>query len=79
MSKAKTRVEIAVEYGIHRKTLARWLEREKIILPPGLVNPKNQQLIYDTFGQPKGLAQQSKDPKKKPQDKNEVGTRQNVP
>ena len=79
MSKAKTRVEIAVEYGIHRKTFARWLEREKIVLPPGLVNPKNQQRIYETFGYPKGLQKHPKDTAKKKQSGKNAKSRQDVP
>ncbi len=59
MQKAKTRVEIANEYGIHRKTLARWLIKANIVLPGGLVSPKNQKLIYRTFGYPKSLKKES--------------------
>lgn len=49
---SKTRQEIAREYGISRRTLFRWLKREEIELPRGLVSPKNQSRIYEVFGVP---------------------------
>ena len=50
---SKTRKEIAREYGIHPKTLRRWLKKAEIELPKGLVDPKHQYIIYQKFGDPK--------------------------
>ena len=55
MERSKTRQEIAHEYGVHRKTLARWLKKAGIQLPNGLVNPKYQDIIYQHFGVPNGV------------------------
>ncbi len=52
MKSAKTRQEIALEYGIDRKTLYRWLKTTGIQLGGHLVTPKEQQLIYQAFGKP---------------------------
>jgi hypothetical protein len=53
--KVKTRQEISQEFGIHRKTLYRWLKRENIELQNRLITPSEQMLIYKTFGFPKLL------------------------
>lgn len=37
--KVKTRQNIADEYGINPKTLKRWLQKENIKIPPGLIAP----------------------------------------
>lgn len=50
--RAKSRLEIADEYGISAKTLSRWLQRENIQIKNGLVTPKEQELIYSAFGKP---------------------------
>jgi hypothetical protein len=50
---AKSRQQIANEYGICIKTLNKWLIEEKIILKRGLINPKKQNIIYKKFGVPK--------------------------
>lgn len=47
--KAKSRQEIAEEFGISAKTLSRWFLRENLIIPKGLISPKNQDLIYEKF------------------------------
>lgn len=52
MKKVKTRQEIAEEYGISRRTFQRWLKKQNIELPNGLVTPKEQELIYQNFGNP---------------------------
>ena len=39
MNRSKTRLEIASEYGISRRTLQRWLKKEKIEVTKGLVTP----------------------------------------
>ena len=51
MQETKTRSQIAHEYGISRWTLGRWLKRAGIKLSSGGVTPKEQELIYQTFGE----------------------------
>lgn len=53
MEVAKTRQQIADEYGISRKTLSRWLKKAGIVLEGYLISPKEQALIYETFGDPR--------------------------
>jgi DNA invertase Pin-like site-specific DNA recombinase len=53
LTRAKTRQEVATEYGIDVRTLYRWLKKDKFILPPGLIKPCHLQNIYNTFGIPK--------------------------
>jgi hypothetical protein len=53
--KAKTRQEIADEYGICVKTLNSRLEEANIFVGPGLVFPKTLKMIYDTLGVPKNI------------------------
>ena len=48
----KTRQQIANEYGISTRTLRRWLTQNDITLPSRLLGPKEQELIYQTFGRP---------------------------
>ncbi len=50
---AKSKQEIANEYGICTKTLNKWLFEEGIVLKRGLISPKNQETIYKHFGIPK--------------------------
>jgi hypothetical protein len=50
--KAKTREEVAIEYGIEVRTLYRWLKKEEIIIPQGLIKPRYLKIIYETFGTP---------------------------
>lgn len=40
MKQAKSRQEIAEEYGISPRTLLRWLQKAELDLPTGLVSPK---------------------------------------
>ena len=49
---AKSRQQIANEYGICTKTLNKWLREKKIHLKRGLINPKAQSLIYKRLGSP---------------------------
>jgi DNA invertase Pin-like site-specific DNA recombinase len=53
--KAKTRDEVAIEYGIDVRTLYRWLKKEGINLPQGLIKPAHLKIIYETFGIPNVL------------------------
>ncbi len=52
MRKVKSRQEIAIEYGISRKTLQRWLTKENLSLPRRLLLPREQDIIYKRFGLP---------------------------
>lgn len=52
---AKTRKAIAKEYGVHPRTLKRWLTKAQIELPRGLVKPIHQNMIYSRFGWPSHL------------------------
>jgi hypothetical protein len=53
MLKAKSRQEIAEEYGISTRTLSRWFQKSNLIVPNGLLSPKIQEVIYQKFGKPK--------------------------
>lgn len=53
--RAKTREEVADEYGIKSRTLYRWLVKAKIKLPKGLIKPCHLILIYNKFGTPRKL------------------------
>jgi hypothetical protein len=57
--RAKTRQQLAAEYGLHRNTFTRRLKRAGIQLPPGLVYPKEQQKIYEILGAPPNLSRNS--------------------
>jgi len=50
---AKSRQQIANEYGICTKTLNKWFKDEKIVIKRGLINPKKQEIIYKKLGVPK--------------------------
>ena len=49
---SKTRYQIADEYGICTKTLYRWIKEKKLNISKGLLTPKEQKIIYETFGAP---------------------------
>ena len=49
---AKTRQQIAEEYGISSKTLSRWIKKEKMKIESGLLTPDEQKIIYQKFGIP---------------------------
>lgn len=51
---AKTKQQIAKEYGICTKTFTKWLNEEGIVLKRGLITPKKQEIIYKSLGVPKG-------------------------
>jgi hypothetical protein len=50
--KAKTRAEVANEYGIGVRTLYRWLIKANIKVPKDLIKPLHLQIIYKKFGKP---------------------------
>jgi abortive infection bacteriophage resistance protein len=50
---AKTRQQIALDYGICTKTLNKWLKNAHINLPAGSISPYNQKLINQSLGSPK--------------------------
>lgn len=52
-SVAKTRAQIAEEYGISTKTLKKWITYAGIKIPSGLICPANQKKIYQSLGLPK--------------------------
>lgn len=58
--KAKTRQEVADDYGICVKTLNNRLAKANIIVGPGLIFPKTLKIIYETFSGPKVLNNQPK-------------------
>jgi len=49
---AKTREQIAQEYGISRKTLYNWLRREGLQFSQTLLGPRQVARIYAQFGEP---------------------------
>ena len=53
--KAKSRQEVADEYGICVKTLVSRLEAAGVILEPGIIFPKTLKIIYDTLCLPPNL------------------------
>ena len=53
--KAKTRQEIANEYGISTRTFTRWIKKAEIKLTAGLIDPYHLELIYQKFGYPEKL------------------------
>jgi|GEM_PF-2254676 hypothetical protein len=52
--KIKTREQIALEYGICRKTLRKWLASTEYLFPRHLTLPW-QKLIYEEFDFPLGV------------------------
>jgi hypothetical protein len=49
---AKSKQQIANEYGICTKTLTKWFREEHISIKRGLINPKKQEIIYKKLGIP---------------------------
>ncbi len=52
INKVRSRQEIADEYGISTKTLSRWLKKKNLDISSGFVTPKEQNQIYEVFGEP---------------------------
>ena len=55
---AKTRSELAQEYGVCRRTFYSLLKKRNIQLTTGLITPNEQQLIYNKLGKPSSPFQQ---------------------
>lgn len=53
--KAKTRLQLANLYGVNRKTFSRWLKARNIIIPRGLICPKDQEKIFKELGMPEQI------------------------
>jgi hypothetical protein len=51
--KAKSRQEVAAEYGISVRTLNRWFKKVNLDIPSGLIDPLHSEIIYQAFGKPK--------------------------
>ena len=49
---AKTRRQMANEYGVHVRTFTRWLIKHSIKIPSGNITPKHQRIIYNILGKP---------------------------
>ena len=49
---AKTRSELAQEYGVCRRTFYALLKKRSIQLPKGLITPLEQEMIYTKLGRP---------------------------
>jgi len=52
--KAKSRKQLAADYGICEKTLAKWFKSFNIKVERGLITPKKLIEIYRKIGNPKG-------------------------
>ena len=50
--KAKTKQEIAKEYGVCTKTFNKWLKHNSVNIPRGLIYPSLQSKIYNELGKP---------------------------
>jgi hypothetical protein len=50
INKAKTKQQIAEEYGICIRTLNKWLLERNIIIKRGLISPKEQEIINTKLG-----------------------------
>jgi hypothetical protein len=48
----KSRQQMCDEYGISYKIFRQKLKFYNILLPPGLIMPKHQAMIYEAFGLP---------------------------
>ena len=49
---SKTREEVALEYGVSRKTFSKWLKKANIHPARGRLLPATLNQIYDHFGEP---------------------------
>jgi abortive infection bacteriophage resistance protein len=54
---AKSRQQIASEYGVCTKTLNKWLKTACLTIPAGLIIPCHQKMIYNKLGAPNYAAE----------------------
>lgn len=52
ISKIKTRIQIAAEYGVCVRTLQRWIKKNRIKISSGALKPVHQLVLYQFFGLP---------------------------
>ena len=52
---AKSKTQLALEYGVCIKTLSRWFKQVDLHIPRGAITPYNQRLIYKKLGKPNGV------------------------
>jgi hypothetical protein len=52
---AKTKQQMADEYGVCRKTFNKFLRKKQIKLDRGLILPKDQSIIYHKLGFPNSI------------------------
>lgn len=57
----KTRLQLAEEYGISRRTLYRLLKRYKIDLPSGVLPPEAVLRVYQALGRPNRATDQNRE------------------
>ena len=50
---AKTKQQLADEYGVCSKTFNKWLKKHNVEVDCGLITPKEQEIIYSKLGVPK--------------------------
>lgn len=55
MIEHKYKKEIAAEYGLKPRTFHNRLKRYHLIVPRGLVSPRDQKRVYERLGYPIGV------------------------
>ena len=63
ISVVKTKQQMALEYGVSRKTFQKLLQKRQIILDRGLIYPKDQENIYNELGLPESTHRIPNSPK----------------
>ena len=56
MYKAKSKEQLADEYGVSRRTLYNWFKQYKIEVGHGLMTPKQLEEIYAKLGNPNSIS-----------------------
>ena len=52
-STAKTKQQLADEYGVCLKTFNKWLKKHGVEIDRGLITPREQEIIHSILGVPK--------------------------
>ncbi len=52
----KTRAQLADYYGVSPRTFYSWIKRRRIKLSPGVITPKEIQIVIEEFGAKWGSA-----------------------